>query len=196
MKYLKLFLIILFPIIVIGLIFILVQPLLVPKYNDTAVVKQIRILNKWETTSYSVEKIIDKGTSGNIFERILFGNRVLLIAHGEVIAGFDLSNFNKDSVKINRTSITIDMPAPTVLTTSLNETETRVYDRQKGILVSPDNNLESEARVEAIKAIRDGACTEGILNTATDNGRKQITSILTSFGFTNITANIPKGSCN
>lgn len=196
MKYLKLFLIILFPIIFIGLVFILIKPFITPKYNDTAVVKQIRILNKWETTSYSVEKIIDKGTTGNIFERILFGNRVLLIAHGEVIAGFDLSNFNKENIKINGTSITIDLPSPTVLTTSLNETETRVYDRQKGLLVPPYNNLESDARVEAVKAIRDGACTEGILNTATENGRKQITSILTSFGFTNIIVLIPQGSCN
>ena len=36
-----------------------------PKYNDKAVVKQIRSLNKWETTSYSIEKIIDKGKGGS-----------------------------------------------------------------------------------------------------------------------------------
>lgn len=166
-----------------------------PKYNDTAIVKQIRSLNRWETTSYSIEKIIDKGTSGNVFERLLFGNRVLLIAHGEVIGGFDLSTLDDNSVKINGKEITVLLPAPVILTTSLDESETRVYDRQKGLLVAPDNNLESDARVEAVNAIRKGACNEGILLSASDNARKQIISMLSSFGFTTINVNIPQGSC-
>lgn len=194
MKYLKILLIILLPILAI-LSVVWVLRISSPKYNDTAVVQHIRSLNRWETTSYSIEKIIDKGTSGNVFERLLFGNRVLLIAHGEVIGGFDLSNLQNNSVKINGTSITVEMPAPQVLSTSLNESETRVYDRQKGLLVPTDNNLESDARVEAVKAIRDGACSEGILNSASDNARKQISALLSSFGFSTITINIPQGSC-
>lgn len=174
---------------------IFVMRLSTPKYNDTAVVKQIRSLNRWETTSYSIEKIIDKGTSGNIFERLLFGNRVLLIAHGEVVGGFDLSTLADDSVKITGNTISVTLPPPTILSTSLNESETRVYDRQKGLLVAPDNNLESDARVEAINAIRSAACSEGILNAAGENARKQIGSMLSSFGFTSVTVNIPQGSC-
>jgi len=195
MKYLKIFLIILFPIIVVTLLAFVFHSFFAPKYNDTAVVKQIRSLNRWETTSYSIEKVIDQGKSGNIFQRFLFGNKILLIAHGEVIGGFDLSTLKDNSVTINGSSITINLPAPIVLVTSLNESETRVYDRQKGLLVPEDNNLESDARNEAVKAIHDGACKEGVLNSAAQNGRKQLTSLLGSFGFTNITVNIPQGSC-
>jgi hypothetical protein len=194
-KYLKILLMVLLPILAIMSVVWGLRFSSSPRYNDTAVIKQIRSLNRWETTSYSIEKIIDKGTSGNVFERLLFGNRVLLIAHGEVIGGFDLTDLKDNSVKINGTSITVELPAPQVLSTSLNESETRVYDRQKGLLVAPDNNLESDARVEAVKAIRDGACSEGILNSATDNARKQISALLSSFGFTTITINIPQGSC-
>lgn len=194
MKNLKLFLYILFPVLVLIIGFLVFRNF-TPKFNDTAVVEHIRSLNKWETTSYSVEKIIDQGTSGNVFERFLFGNRVLLIAHGEVVGGFDLTTLKSDSVKIIGTSITVDMPAPSIISTSLNESETRVYDRQKGLLVPNDNNLESDARVEAVKTIRSAACKEGILESASTNARKQLTSLLSSFGFTNVTINIPQGSC-
>lgn len=194
MKYLKYVVAILVPLALI-LMVAFVLKIAPSRYNDTAVVEHIRSLNRWETTSYSIEKIIDKGQSGNVFERFLFGNRVLLIAHGEVIGGFDFSNLSQDSVKINGKEITLTLPAPVILTTTLNESETRVYDRQKGLLVPPDNNLESDARVEAVKAIRDGACNEGILNAASDNGRKQLTALLASFGFSSVTINIPQGSC-
>lgn len=194
MKNLKISLYFLFPILVLVIGFLVIRTF-TPKYNDTAVVEHIRSLNRWETTSYSIEKIIDQGTSGNVFERFLFGNRVLLIAHGEVTGGFDLTTLKSDSIKIIGTAITVDMPAPMVLATSLNESETRVYDRQKGLLVPSDNNLESDARVEAVKTIRTAACKEGILDRASDNARKQLTSLLSSFGFTNVTINIPQGNC-
>jgi hypothetical protein len=161
----------------------------------TPLLKKIRNLNRWETASYSIEKIIDRGESGNVFQRVLFGNRILLIAHGEVVGGFDFASLTEDSVKIEGKSITINFPPPTILSTSLNESETRVYDRQQGLLVGSDNNLESDARVEAVSAIRGAACDGGILITTSENGRKHITSILSSFGFEKITVNIPGGSC-
>ena len=118
-----------------------------------------------------------------------------MIAHGEVVGGFDFASLTEDSVKVEGKSITINFPPPTILSTSLNESETRVYDRQQGLLVGSDNNLESDARVEAVNAIRGAACAGGILTTTSENGRKQITSILSSFGFERITVNIPGGSC-
>lgn len=195
MSRFKLILIILFPIILIGILFYFFATLPKKGYSDRAVVQQIRSLNKWETSSYSIEKIIDKGKSGNAIERVLFGNRILLIAHGEVIGGFDFSQMKDNSIKIDGKSITINFPPPIIISTSLDETETRVYDRQKGLLVGSDNNLESDARAEAVSAIHNAACSEGILTTTTDNGRKQMTSILSSLGFENITISIPQGHC-
>ena len=195
MNRLKIALIILFPILAIVVLGFFFSSAFKQKYNDHAVIEKIRNLNRWETASYSIEKIIDRGESGNVFQRVLFGNRILLIAHGEVVGGFDFASLTEDSVKIEGKSITIDFPPPTILSTSLNESETRVYDRQQGLLVGSDNNLESDARVEAVSAIRGAACDGGILITTSENGRKHITSILSSFGFEKITVNIPGGSC-
>lgn len=165
------------------------------KYNDTSVIKEIRSLSRLETSSYTVEKIIDKGNNGNIFQNLLFGNSILLIAHGQVIGGFDLANLSQDSIKTNGKSITITLPPPQILSVSLDESQTRVYDRQKGILANSKTDLESEARVSAISAVRKAACDGGILTSSSENAKKQLESILKSFGFTEITINIPTGSC-
>lgn len=195
MNKLKLILSAIFICIVIVLVVYLLGKFTTNKNNDTAVIKEIRSLNRLETSSFTIEKIIDKGNSGNIFQNLLFGNRVLLIAHGQVIGGFDLSNLSENSIQTNGKSITVNLPPPQILSVSLDEVQTRVYDRQKGILVNSGNDLESEARVSAVNAIRIAACEGGILASSSENAKKQLESILKSFGFTIITINVPVGNC-
>lgn len=89
----------------------------------------------------------------------------------------------------------MSLPPPQILVTSLDNSQTRVYDRQRGILNSGQKDLESVARTAAEKSIRDAACKGGILQQATDNGRKQITALLYGFGFTTVTLEIPAGAC-
>lgn len=163
--------------------------------QETAVIQQIRTLNRWETSSYTVEQIIDNGGSGNLFQRMLFGDRILLIAHGTVVAGFDLTNLSEKNIHTDGKSITITLPAPEIFSTALDESQTRVYDRQKGLLAPSNDNLESDARLSAVNKIRQAACSGGVLTNATENGKKQLTTMLQSLGFTTITITIPEGHC-
>lgn len=163
--------------------------------QNAAVILQIRTLNRWETASYTVQQIIDNGTSGNVFQQFLFGNRILLIAQGTVIAGFDLANIPNNSIQVSGKSITLQLPAPEILSASLDESQTRVYDSQKGLLVPSNNNLESEARVSAVNKIQQAACSEGVLTTASGNAKKQLTTMMQALGFTNIVITIPQGHC-
>ncbi len=182
--------------IALGILGFLTAKYLIPTAQDTtAVVKEMRALNRWETSSFTVEKIIDSGNSGNVFQQFLFGNRILLIAQGEVIGGFDLSHFSENDIKIQGSSIRLTLPAPQILVAQIDNSKTRVYDRQQGLLVPANNNLESDALVSAQKSIQETACSEGILTTASRNAKLQLTSILTSFHFTNITITIPTGHC-
>lgn len=163
--------------------------------DTTAVVKEIRALNRWETSSYTIEKIIDAGTSGNVFQQFLFGNKILLIAHGEIIGGFDLSQFSEKDLVINGSSIAITLTTPEILVAQIDNSKTKVYDRQEGLLVSPTNNLESDALAKAQSDIKNAACKEGILTTTAENAKTQLTSLFSSLGFKQITINIPQGHC-
>lgn len=163
--------------------------------QEAAVIQQIRTLNRWETSSYTVEQIITSGTSGNVFQRVLFGDRILLIAHGTVIGGFDLTNVSNSSIHKNGKDITIQLPAPEILSSALDESQTKVYDRQKGLLVPSNDNLESDARLSAVNKIRQAACSGGVLTLASDNARKQLTAMMQALGYATITVTIPQGHC-
>lgn len=163
--------------------------------SSQTVIKQIRSLNRLETSSYTIEKIIDVGTSGNKFSQFLYGDRILLIAHGSVIAGFDLAKMEEENIQVNGETLNVTLPAPEILVTKLDSDQTRVYDRQQGLLTKGDENLESEARAEAEKVIKDAACKGGILDEASKNARNQLTTLFKSLGFATVIIEIPQGSC-
>ncbi len=164
--------------------------------DRVAVIKEMRSLQRLETAIFTIEKIIDGGTTGsNIFQQFLFGDKILLIAHGQVISGFDLSQISEKDIDIDGSRIRVTLPAPQILTTALDNTQTRVYDRQKGILNPGEKNLESQARKAAEDSIRKAACDGGILKQASENARKQLTAFLQALGFTEVSVDIPEGSC-
>lgn len=163
--------------------------------SSETVVKEMRSLNRLETATFTIEKIIDAGTSGNAFSQFLFGDRLLLIAHGEVIAGFDLSSLSSKDVQINGSNLRLTLPPPRVLVTKLDNDQTRVYDRRTGILSKGDKDLEANARSEAEKIITQAACQGDILSEASKNARSQLTTLFKSFSFTTVIITIPEGSC-
>jgi hypothetical protein len=46
--------------------------------SSETVIKEMKSLNRLETATFTIEKIIDAGTSGNTFSQFLFGDRLLL----------------------------------------------------------------------------------------------------------------------
>jgi hypothetical protein len=165
------------------------------RMSKTTVIKELKELNRLETASFTIEKVIDAGTTGNQFQEILFGDRILLIANGQVIAGFDLSKLSANDITIKDHEIRLNLPKPEILVTTLNSNETRVYDRRLGILSQGNKDLESQARIEAEKAIRQAACQGKILDEASKNARQQLSALFKAMQFTTITIAIPEASC-
>jgi hypothetical protein len=163
--------------------------------SSQTVIKQITSLNRLETASYTIEKIIDVGTNGNKFTQLLYGDRILLVAHGQVIAGFDMSKLDANDVTVDGSTLRVTLPAPEILVSKLDSEQTRVYDRRQGLLTKGDNNLEAEARSEAERVIKDAACKGGILNEATKNARNQLSGLFKSLGFETVVIDVPQGSC-
>lgn len=165
------------------------------RVDRPAVIKQIRSLARLETASFTIEQIIDAQTNETgAIQKFLFGDKILLVAHGQVIAGFDLSQISDADVEIKNTEIKIMLPQPQVLVATLDNSKTRVYDRKQGIFRKNDTDLESTARSEAEKAILKAACDGGILEVASENAKRQIASLLTGFGFETVIVSIPAGT--
>src|SRR5581483_776040 len=107
---------------------------------------QIRSLNRLETQSFSVERVIEaKVERGNPLD-LLLGDRLLLIASGEVVAGVDLSKLRDSDVVISPDgkSIQLKLPPSEIFSKSLNNDRTRVYDRQQGMVAPENKDLETQ----------------------------------------------------
>jgi hypothetical protein len=161
-----------------------------------AVVKEMRQLGRLETSSFTIEKIIEaKKDGGGPWRNILFGDKLLLIANGEVVAGYDLSALSENDVEKTSGTLRVKLPAPQILSVRLDNEKTRVYDRDQGILSRGDKDLESEARLAAEQSIRDAACAAGILREAEENAVKQLKAVLGALGYPDSVIQSPPGSC-
>lgn len=165
------------------------------RFGAQTVIKQVQALNRLETAQFTIEKVIDAGTSGNRLQRFLVGDRLLLIAHGEIIAGFDMSKVKEGDLAVEGQTLRVKLPPPEIIVSKLDNEQTRVYDRQSGIFTRGDRDLESEARKEAEAVIRDAACKGGILDEATQNARNQLTAMFKGMGFTTVVIDVPEGKC-
>ena len=58
--------------------------------SSPSVVEMIRQLSRMETVEYSLDKIVEGGRQNAFLPDFLTGDKLLLVAHGEVIAGIDL----------------------------------------------------------------------------------------------------------
>jgi hypothetical protein len=156
------------------------------RVDQPTVVRQIRALQRVETASYTMDKIISGERENPILPNFLAGDRLLLIAHGEVIAGLDLSKLQPGDVQVHGRTVSIHLPAAEIFTTTIDNAKTRVYSRDTGLFSSPDPNLEGDVRAEAEHQLQAAALQDGILKTAETNAKQTLKSVLTSLGFENV----------
>ena len=152
--------------------------------TSPVVVEGIQELDELATVRLTESVIVTRETGGSELRRFLTGERVLLVAVGEVEAGVDLSELGEGDVRVEGESVEIRLPEPEVFSASLDEERTRVYDRDQGILnFRPDNTLVEEARRDAQKELRDAARENDILNTAEQSAEESIRAFVTTLGF-------------
>jgi Protein of unknown function (DUF4230) len=157
--------------------------------SQPTVVNRIQRLQRLETVVYTMDKVVSGAKENPIFPDFLAGDRLLLLVHGEVLAGIDFSSLKPGNVKVEGKQIHLYLPAAQVFSTRLDSARTRVYSRQTGLLVPTDPNLESQVRQQAEQQLLEAALADGILRTAQQNASQTITSLLQGLGFEKIDFN-------
>ena len=151
------------------------------------VVNKIQRLQRLETVNYSLDKIVEGDRQGSVLPDFLVGDKLLMVVHGNVIAGLDLGQLKTSDVQIEGRSIQVHLPPAQIFVTALDNTKTRVYSRTTGLLVPEDPDLESQVREQAQQQIQQAALADGILATASKNASATITSLLLGLGFQQVT---------
>lgn len=154
--------------------------------DPVSVVLQVKALSRLESAQYTIEKVITAETGQGALAG-LFGDRLLFVGHGDVIAGVDLSRVQTSDITITEDGqVTLIMPAPEIFFTALDNDKSYVYDRETGLFTKGDENLETQARQVATVEIERAALEGGILTTAQSNAHAFMESLLISLGFTNV----------
>ena len=151
--------------------------------SQPTVVDRIQRLQRLETVVYTMDKLVIGAKESSILPDFLAGDRLLMMVHGEVVAGIDFSNLKKEDVRLDGKQVHLRLPAAQVFSTRLDSAKTSVYSRQTGLLVPTDPNLETQVRQEAERELQEAALADGILKTAQQNAVSTITSLLQGLGF-------------
>lgn len=150
--------------------------------DPVTVIQGVRSLARLETIQYSVEKVITAETNQGPFG-FLFGDRLILVAHGIVIAGVDLEKLTPEDLQVRGGTLYVDLPDPEIFLTTLDNDKSYVYNRDTGLLTHGNINLETEARRAAETEIEKAALQDGILEQANQNAENYLSRLLEDLGY-------------
>ena len=147
-----------------------------------AILRQIQPLNDLITVRYNIQKVI-----GLKEQKVPFGNeQVLMLVQAKVLGGVNLANATASRAG---NTVVIRLPPAGILDASLDDKETKVWDRSKTwwtpwVSLNPD--LEQSARRDALEDVRLAAVQMGILSNAQQNAETIIRNFLQTIGFNQV----------
>ncbi len=150
--------------------------------DPVTIIHEVRSLARLETISYSVEKVI-RAENGQEVLNFFFGDKLIFVAHGYVIAGIDLAKMESDNLWIKDGALYVSMPPAEVFVATLDNDKSYVFDRDTGLLTKGDFELETKARQAAEAEIYKAAVEDGILDQATVNAENYLSRLFTQLGY-------------
>jgi hypothetical protein len=157
-------------------------PTIIP--DPVTYINEVRALARLETIQYSVEKVITGETNQGTFA-FLFGEKLLFVAHGTVIAGIEMSKLKPEDMRYENGVLTVKLPPAEVFIATLDNDKSYVYQRDTGYITKPDINLETQVRQKAEEEILKAALEEGILQQAQTNAEAYLLKFFAALGYPN-----------
>lgn len=155
-------------------------PTIIP--DPVTYINEIRALARLETIQYSIEKVI-KIEVGQGDLGFAFGDKLLFVAHGIVMAGIDMEKLQPENMRLDNGLLTVKLPPAEIFIATLDNDKSYVYDRETGILTKGNQDLETLARQSAEDEIRKAALEDGILTQAQTNGENYLQKFFMALGF-------------
>ncbi len=150
-----------------------------------AVVEKMQRLGRLQSAVYSLDTVVVDGLSLSAPSGAPGGDRILLVVHGESVAGIDMAQLRPEDVRIDAAtrSIHVTLPPAQLFATTLDDQRTRVLVRSTGLVVPTGQALGPVTRARAQDQLQQTALGDGILDAARRNARATVTALLSSLGF-------------
>jgi hypothetical protein len=164
-------------------------PTVIP--DPITIINEVRAVARLETIHYTIEKVITAELNQGVLGP-LFGDRLLFVAHGYVIAGIDMNKMNPEDMWLDGSILHVRLPQSEVLVATLDNEKSYVFDRNTGLFTSGDPNLETTARQVAEEEIRKAALEDGILEQAQVNATIFLEEFFKALGYDTVIFETPK----
>lgn len=153
------------------------------------VITAIHEVARLEATEFHVEKVVEiSDAQSRLWGLIHAKDALLLVAAGDVVAGVDLAKVRNEDIRVDAQarSVHVRLPAPQIVTSTLDERATHVYSRSTDVLAVRKEALEGEARRVAEEQMRKAALDGGILDHARASADRTLRGLLRSMGYEDI----------
>ncbi len=152
--------------------------------SPIVVVQRLQALNQLETAQFVSQHIVEAKSESTWLPSFLAGERLLLVAQVEVIAGLDMKRVSPSDIEVKGDEVVVTLPPPKILSVRIDEAKTRVFARERGWLVfNPDIDLEREARLQALTEARQAALRSELLPFAQQKAEENLRTFLQALGF-------------
>ncbi|HSH05229.1 MAG TPA: DUF4230 domain-containing protein [Anaerolineae bacterium] len=161
-------------------------PVIVP--DPAIVIKEVNALARLETASMTLNKVVRVERNSD-FMWGAFGETMLFVAYGDVVAGVDLAKIEDSHLQVvDPETVMLYLPRAEVFNEGsiLNTEESYVADRDEGWLANADPQLETMVRREAEAALLADGLEANVLGIAQTNAETYMREFLEGLGFTNV----------
>ncbi|MEM8861254.1 MAG: DUF4230 domain-containing protein, partial [Chloroflexota bacterium] len=152
--------------------------------DPLTILNRVNQLARLETASVEAEKIVTSERDTDVLLG-LFGESIVFVAAGEVIAGIDLDKMESGDIQVvDPTTVMVHLPDAEILVATLDNEKSYVVDRDVGLFTGADQDLETQVRQIGEAAILEYAVDEiKILEIAEQNGQEFMLGFLIELGF-------------
>lgn len=152
--------------------------------SPIVVVQKLQALNRLETAQFVSQHVIEVKSESTWLPSFLVGERLLLVAQVEVVAGLDMTQISPTDIEVKGNEVAVTLPPPKILSVRIDEAKTRVFAREGGWLVfNPDIHLEREARLQALMEARQAALKRELIPFAQQKAEENLRAFLKTLGF-------------
>lgn len=154
-------------------------------YNTATILQQVQTLSELVTVKYVMEKVvIEEDPPQSTIRRLLPDDtRVILVAHGIVKAGVDLSKMKPGDLRVSGKQVILALPKAQITDAYLDEKQTKIVEHNTSFMRDFNKDLEQTARLNAVEDIRRAARASGILKDADERARAQLKNFFQQMGF-------------
>jgi hypothetical protein len=158
-----------------------------PRIDETPVIiQQVKNIAQMFTQTFYDEYVYDTGVIRT--PMLTFNKRLIFIAKGEVISGFDLSGLNEKSIIRRDKSIVVKLPPARILEVVINPSGFETFIEEGEITFEESKKFHEDAR----RIFERNAREKGILKNSTEQGRQMLEKFFRLLGFETVDIIIPE----